>query len=267
MSTSTPAHPEGDFFGLVQQYPGSSGAIRDFAAVTDDAHARCVGDGGRRPARADAVEAPGGVGCRRGGRLDAALRRSSVVRRAARGVHRGPGRARAGPARAPGWPLGRCRGAVGLPVGPPDPRAAHSTGEGDIEHLHRAGPARGRRIHVRGVPRPRRAPRDRSPRAPPHHKPDAGVGRCRLHPPPPGVLRHARRRRPRSGARDRRRGAGGRGTAAVDRRGRGRDLLRRDHHFCPRCRRPRGLRGRRPTRPANGADALPEAAACAVARS
>jgi glycine dehydrogenase len=32
--------PAGDYFGLVQQYPGSSGAIRDFAELTDAAHAR-----------------------------------------------------------------------------------------------------------------------------------------------------------------------------------------------------------------------------------
>ncbi len=31
---------DGDYFGLVQQYPGCSGAIRDFAALTEDAHAR-----------------------------------------------------------------------------------------------------------------------------------------------------------------------------------------------------------------------------------
>ena len=31
--------PEGDYFGLVQQYPGSSGAIRDFAELTQAAHA------------------------------------------------------------------------------------------------------------------------------------------------------------------------------------------------------------------------------------
>jgi glycine dehydrogenase len=30
--------PEGDYFGIVQQYPGSSGAIRDFAAITEAAH-------------------------------------------------------------------------------------------------------------------------------------------------------------------------------------------------------------------------------------
>ncbi len=32
--------PAGDFFGVVQQYPGCSGAIRDFAAVTEEAHRR-----------------------------------------------------------------------------------------------------------------------------------------------------------------------------------------------------------------------------------
>ncbi len=31
--------PEGDYFGIVQQYPGSSGAIRDFAEITESAHA------------------------------------------------------------------------------------------------------------------------------------------------------------------------------------------------------------------------------------
>ena len=32
--------PDGDFFGMVQQYPGCSGAVRDFAALTEAAHAR-----------------------------------------------------------------------------------------------------------------------------------------------------------------------------------------------------------------------------------
>jgi glycine dehydrogenase len=32
--------PQGDYFGMVQQYPGSSGALRDFAQVTDSAHER-----------------------------------------------------------------------------------------------------------------------------------------------------------------------------------------------------------------------------------
>ena len=43
--------PEGDFFGVVQQYPGCSGAIRDFAALTEEAHAsRRHGDRGDGPA-------------------------------------------------------------------------------------------------------------------------------------------------------------------------------------------------------------------------
>jgi glycine dehydrogenase len=32
--------PAGDYFGLVQQYPGCSGALRDFEALTADAHAK-----------------------------------------------------------------------------------------------------------------------------------------------------------------------------------------------------------------------------------
>ncbi len=32
--------PEGDFFGVVEQYPGCSGAVRDFAVLTEEAHER-----------------------------------------------------------------------------------------------------------------------------------------------------------------------------------------------------------------------------------
>ncbi len=32
--------PEGEFFGVVQQYPGCSGAVRDFATLTEEAHRR-----------------------------------------------------------------------------------------------------------------------------------------------------------------------------------------------------------------------------------
>ena len=32
--------PDGEFFGVVQQYPGCSGAIRDLAGLTEEAHAR-----------------------------------------------------------------------------------------------------------------------------------------------------------------------------------------------------------------------------------
>ncbi len=32
--------PDGEFFGVVQQYPGCSGAVRDFAELTDEAHRR-----------------------------------------------------------------------------------------------------------------------------------------------------------------------------------------------------------------------------------
>ena len=39
-STSVPGVPEGDYFGMVQQYPGCSGAIRDFEALTAEAHAQ-----------------------------------------------------------------------------------------------------------------------------------------------------------------------------------------------------------------------------------
>ena len=56
--TSTPGCPRAPCFGVVQQYPGCSGAIRDFAGVTAEAHAaRRAGDRRRRPAGSDAADA------------------------------------------------------------------------------------------------------------------------------------------------------------------------------------------------------------------
>ena len=120
--------PAGEFFGVVQQYPGASGAIRDFAAISAEAHAaRRPGHRGRRPAGADAVAASRGVGCRRGGRIDAALRRAALVRRTARGVHGGPGRARAGPAGPARRDVAR-RGGHGRPTASPSRRASSTSG-------------------------------------------------------------------------------------------------------------------------------------------
>ena len=89
-STSTPGCPTGDCFGVVQQYPGCSGAIRDFAALTAEAHARgALVAVASRPAGADAADAAGRVGGRRRRRLVPALRRAALVRRPARRVHGG----------------------------------------------------------------------------------------------------------------------------------------------------------------------------------
>ena len=63
---------------------------------------RRPGDRGLRPARLRADHPAGGVGRRRRGRLQPAVRRAAVLRRPARRLHRGPGRPGADPARPAG---------------------------------------------------------------------------------------------------------------------------------------------------------------------
>ena len=60
-----------------------------------------------------------------------------------------------------------------LPLGAPDPRAAHPPREGDVQHLHRTGPPCGGRRHVRGVPRCRGTAGHRAPGP----RPDGAAGR------------------------------------------------------------------------------------------
>ena len=148
--------------GVLVQYPGASGRVLDpRAGHRGGPRARRPRRGGRRPARADPARGPGRARRRRRRRLVAAVRRPAVLRRPARRLHVGRGRARAAPARPPGRRLGRRGGPPGVPAGPADPRAAHPPRQGDLQHLHRAGAAGRGRVDVRRLPRPRRAARDR----------------------------------------------------------------------------------------------------------
>src|SRR5438094_319432 len=76
----------------------------------------------------------------RGG-IDAAVRRPSRLRRAARGVLRDPERVRAQHARPDHRRLGGRARPYRLAHGAADARAAHPPGEGDQQHLHGAGAA------------------------------------------------------------------------------------------------------------------------------
>ena len=110
--------------------------IRDFAALTEEAHAQGrPGHRGRRPPGADPADAAGGVGSRRGRRVLPAIRRAALVRRSARRLHGGAGGPRARPARAPrrdsrstprsGRPTGwRCRRASSTSAGRRPPRTS-----------------------------------------------------------------------------------------------------------------------------------------------
>ncbi len=113
--------PEGEFFGVVQQYPGCSGAVRDFATLTEEAHRR----GAMVTVATDLLALtlltpPGHWGADVVGGLVAALRRPALVRRPPRRLHGGQGRPRArsaGPARRV---VDRRRGPPRLPPGAAD---------------------------------------------------------------------------------------------------------------------------------------------------
>ena len=95
-----------DAFAVVIQTPGRERSAGRHRRAAGDRRPgprpRRPGDRGLRPARPDPDHPAGGVGRRRRGRLQPAVRRTAVLRRPARRVHLRPGRPGADPARA-GW--------------------------------------------------------------------------------------------------------------------------------------------------------------------
>ena len=107
--------PADGVFGVLLQYPGSSGALRDPGAIVDAAHGQgalvaCRG----RPARAHAGDAAGRAGRRRRGRQFAALRCAARFRWSARRVPRDARRVQANDARPDRRCLDRPRGPHGV---------------------------------------------------------------------------------------------------------------------------------------------------------
>ena len=142
-----------DLFGVLIQYPGSSGALRDPSAIVERVHAAkglaifatdllaaCLVE---PPARSELTwwsAAPSDSGSPWGS-ADRTPRssRPGMPTNARRGAdHRR---------------IGRRAGQHGVAHGVADPRAAYPPREGDFEHLHRPGAARGDGGDVRGVPR------------------------------------------------------------------------------------------------------------------
>ena len=156
------AQPDGALFGVLLQYPGASGAVRDLAPVIRAAQDR----GALAAVAADLLALtlltpPGELGA------DIAV--GSTQRfglpMSFGGPHAGyiavRGTAPPSAARAPGRRLGGRRRQARLPARAAGPGTAHPPREGDQQHLHRAGAARGAGRDVRGVPRPRRPGRHR----------------------------------------------------------------------------------------------------------
>ena len=195
--------PEGDLCGVLVQYPGADGAVRDPRAVIAEAHER----GAMAVVAADLLaltllESPGDPRRRRRRRLHPALRRAAGLRRPARRLHGGARGPRAAPARPPGRRLRRRGRPAGLPARAADPRAAHPPRQGDLQHLHRPGAARRDGLDVRRLPRPRRAADDR--RGAPTATPAvlaAALRAGRRRAAARGVLRHRHRAGPGPGRR------------------------------------------------------------------
>ncbi len=159
--------PAGDVFGVLAQYPGASGRIRELAPLATAVHDR----GALLVVAADLLALTLITSARRGrGRhrdgLDPALRCAARLRRPACRLPRGPCGAGAPAARPPGRGVGGRRRRARLPPRAADPRAAHPPGEGDEQHLHRPGAAGRHRLDVRRLPRPGGAADDRAARAP-----------------------------------------------------------------------------------------------------
>ena len=142
-ATRPPTCSPGDAFGVLLQYPGTSGRRpRPAAGHRRRARGRRAGRRGHRPAgAARCCVPPGELGADVVGRVVAALRRAAGLRRPARRLPRHPRRAPAGAARAAGRRLGRRRRPPRLPARAADPRAAHPPREGHAQHLHRPGAA------------------------------------------------------------------------------------------------------------------------------
>ena len=149
--------PDGEFFGVIAQLPGASGAVVDWTELVAQAHER----GALVALGADllaltVVTPPGEIGA------DVAFGSTQRfgVPMGFGGPHAGYLAVHAKHARQlPGRLVGvsvDCRWRTGVQLVAADPRAAHPPRQGDQQYLHRAGAAGRDRRHVRELSRRRR---------------------------------------------------------------------------------------------------------------
>ena len=186
-------------FGVLLQYPGASGAVReDLAAVIEAAHAAKATVAVAADILALTLLTPPGE-------LGADIALGSTQRFGVPMFYGGPHAAYIAVCDAlkrqiPGRPRRRVGGRRRKPRVPPrpaSPRAAHSPREGHQQHLHRAGPAGRDRRHVRGLSRPRGPGGHRAASPPARRDPGGNLAGVPI---PGAIVPSAAGRRPRGGA-------------------------------------------------------------------
>ena len=167
--------PDGGCFGVLAQYPGAGGRVRDLDAA--DRGARTTAGRARRAWPPTCSRSSCSSRRARWAPTSSSARPSASASRSASAARTPPTwraqRARALAAGPPGRRLGRRRRRPGAAARAADARAAHPPREGDLEHLHRAGAAGRDGLDVRRLPRPRGPRADRAARPPPDGDPGA----------------------------------------------------------------------------------------------
>ena len=184
-------------FGVLLQYPGTTGAVRDDRALVAHLHAHDTLVAVAADLLALVLLAPPGEW---GADVVVGSAQRFGVPMANGGPHAAffatPRGVQAQPARPPGRRVGRLGGSPRVAPRAADPRAAHPAREGHQQHLHRAGAPGEHRRHVRGVPRSRWPARDRAAGALAHVCPRRRPARGWVRRAPRVVLRHRRAPRP-----------------------------------------------------------------------
>ena len=178
-------------FGVLLQYPHSTGSVADYRKLADAAHAQGAVVAVATDLLALAVLAAPGEGA-----PTSPWARPSVSACRSVSAARMPA---SWPARTPTsatWPAAwsacpRRAGQSGHAPGAANARAAHPPREGHLQHLHRAGAAGGDGRHVRRLARPGRHPPHRQPRQPLHRDPARRAGQAGREGRQRQLLRHA----------------------------------------------------------------------------
>ena len=154
-----------DYFGVLAQYPSTTGLIHDMRAGSSGAWQRRIVLRRKRSACADTARGAGDVGRRHRRQQFAAFRCAVRFRWPARRISCLQGRVQALDAGTVGRSVDRFARPACLPADFADARTAYSPRKGDVEYLHRASAAGSDGQHVRRLSRTGRFDAYRAPRA------------------------------------------------------------------------------------------------------